>query len=140
MKRERLIQNKAGKMIALADAIMRDYKADGYETQELEVKDDGHGNKGYIVQIRNTSENAGGFLKKIIGCENCASLVLTAKGNDLEVKVGGGKWLDKAAVMGVSMIVLWPLLITATVGSFRQKALLNNLFMNALEKLASDRV
>ena len=91
MKRERIIQNKANKMIALANAIMRDYKAEGYETQELEVKDDGHGNRGYIVQIRNTAENAGGFLKKIIGCENCASLVLTAKGNDLEVKVAGGK-------------------------------------------------
>ena len=67
-------------MIALANAIMRDYKAEGYETQELEVKDEGHGNRGYIVQIRNTAKNAGGFLKKIIGCENCASLVLTAKG------------------------------------------------------------
>ena len=51
-------------MIALANAIMRDYKAEGYEAQELEVKDDGHGNRGYIVQIRNTAENAGGFLKK----------------------------------------------------------------------------
>ena len=66
-------------MVALANAIMRDYKTEGYETQELEVKDDGHGNKGYIVQIRNTSDNAGGFLKKVIGCENCASLILTAK-------------------------------------------------------------
>ena len=140
MRREQLIQNKASKMIALANAIMQDYKAEGYETQELEVKDDGHGNKGYIVQIRNTSENAGGFLKKIIGWENCASLVLTAKGNDLEVKVAGGKWLDKAAVIGVSMIVLWPLLITGTIGSFRPKALLDKLFMNAFEKLASDRV
>lgn len=140
MQREKTIYNKASKMIALANAIMQDYKAEGYETQELEVKDDGHGNKGYIVQIRNTAKNAGGFLKKIIGCENCASLVLTAKGNDLEVKVVGGKWLDKAAVMGVSMIVLWPLLVTATIGSFRQKALLDNLFMNAIEKLASDRV
>ena len=77
MRREQLIQNKAGKMIALANAIMRDYKAEGYETQELEVKDDGHGNKGYIVQIRNTSDNAGGLLKKVIGCKNCASLILT---------------------------------------------------------------
>ena len=68
MKRERIIQNKANKMIALANAIMRDYKAEGYETQELEVKDDGHGNRGYIVQIRNTAENAGGFLKKINLC------------------------------------------------------------------------
>jgi len=127
-------------MIALANAIMRDYKAEGYEAQELEVKDDGHGNSGYIVQIRNTAKNAGGFLKKIIGCENCASLVLTAKGNDLEVKVAGGKWLDKAAVVGVSLIVLWPLFVTATIGSVRQKALLDNLFMNAIEKLASDRV
>ena len=37
MKRERLIQNKANKMIALANAIMRDYKAEGYEAQELEL-------------------------------------------------------------------------------------------------------
>ena len=140
MKREQLIQNKAGKMIALANAIMRVYKAEGYETQELEVKDDGHGNKGYIVRIRNTSDNAGGFLKKMIGCETCVSLILTAKGNNLEVKVAGGKWLDKAAVIGVSMIVLWPLLITGTIGSFRQKALLDKLFINAIEKLASDRV
>ena len=74
----------------------------------------------------------------MIGCETCASLILTAKGNNLEVKVAGGKWLDKAAVIGVSMIVLWPLLITVTIGSFRQKALLDKLFMNAIEKLASE--
>lgn len=127
-------------MIALANAIMRDYKAEGYETQELEVKDEGHGNRGYIVQIRNTAKNAGGFLKKNNWLRKLCFFGLDSQGNDLEVKVAGGKWLDKAAVVGVSLIVLWPLFVTATIGSVRQKALLDNLFMNAIEKLASDRV
>ena len=61
----------------------------------------------------------------------------TPQGNDLELKVTGGKLLDKAAVVGVSMVVLWPLYITATIGTIRQRTLLNNQFMAAINKLAS---
>lgn len=32
------------------------------------------------------------------------------------VEIGGAKWADKAAVMAVSMFVLWPLTITSGIG------------------------
>ena len=138
--KKQIIRNKAGKMEPLANSVMTDYKAEGYEVQKLEVKDNDNGCESLIVQIRNTSSGVGSWFKKAIGCETCASLILTPLATDLEIKVTGGKWLDKAAVVGVSMVVLWPLFVTATIGTFRQKALLDNLFMSAINKLASDEV
>ena len=138
--KKQIIRNQAEKIESLANSVMTDYKAEGYEVQKLEVKTSDNKCESLLVQIRNTSSGVGSWFKKAIGCETCASLILTPLGNDLEIKVSGGKWLDKAAVVGVSMVVLWPLFFTAAIGTFRQKALLNNLFMSAINKLASDEV
>jgi hypothetical protein len=38
----------------------------------------------------------------------------------LTVEIGAGKWLDKAAAGVVSLIVLWPLAVTAALGAWEQ--------------------
>jgi hypothetical protein len=38
----------------------------------------------------------------------------------LTVETGAGKWIDKAAVGTVSLLVLWPLAITAGFGAWEQ--------------------
>lgn len=45
------------------------------------------------------------------------------EGTKLAIEMGEAKWVDKGAVMAVSMFVLWPLAITAVVGIYRQKQL-----------------
>jgi hypothetical protein len=39
------------------------------------------------------------------------------------VEIGGGKWMDKVAAAGVAWFVLWPALIPATVGGWKQATL-----------------
>ena len=39
------------------------------------------------------------------------------------VEIARGKWIDKSAVMAVSMFVLWPLTITSGIGMYRQARL-----------------
>ena len=49
----------------------------------------------------------------------------------LKISVGGGKWLEQGAALGVSLIVLWPLLITGGIGMVQQKKLMDQLWQRA---------
>jgi hypothetical protein len=46
----------------------------------------------------------------------------------LTVEIGAGKWIDKAAVGVVSMLVLWPLAVTAGFGAWEQSKLPEKIF------------
>ena len=37
------------------------------------------------------------------------------------MEIGAGKWIDKAAVGTVSMLVLWPLAVTAGIGALAEQ-------------------
>ncbi len=137
MSQNTTINGAAFQMDYAADHIQRKYEADGYQTQKLTFNENGA--EGVVVQIRNTSDGWGSFLKKAVGCATCATLKMKKNGTDLDIEVGAGKWLDKSVVLTISMFVLWPLTITSGVGFYKQNKLLNQVYLDTLGFFAGSK-
>ena len=135
MSNKTTISGAAGKIDDCANYIQTKYKNDGYATQRLLFED--NGNTGMLVQLKNSTSTGGGILRTVTGLSACATLKLMAVGNDLRVEVMAGKWLDKAGAAVLSWVDLWPLLVTAAIGAFRQKALLSRVYNETLTWLAT---
>ncbi len=135
MKREYTVVNGASRMEECAEHIRNTFAVEGYETQVLTVNDPSE--KGLLVQVRNENGGSSGFWKSVTGLSTCATLKLAVRGDNLELAVMGGKWLDKAAVNIVSWVVLWPLFFTSSIGMWKQKQLLDRLFMEGVGAFAS---
>jgi hypothetical protein len=54
----------------------------------------------------------------------------------LTVEIGAGKWVDKAAVGTVSLLILWPLAITAGMGAWEQMKMPDKIFDFIAARLA----
>ena len=134
MDRTKTITGAAYQQESCAEYMVKLYAADGYQAQQFQFDD--NGTRGTVVQIRNTSSGFWSGVKRWTGLETCAMVRLVAKGDDLEIQVEAGRWLDKAALAAVGMfgvfIVLWPLLITSATGAVRQKSLLDRVFIDVL--------
>lgn len=127
MDRKLTLAGAASKMNACVKFLSEKYKAEGYEVQAIDIED--NGNKGVLLQMRDAAANtAGGWLKKLSGLETCATVKLIKERTALSAEVLAGKWLDKVAAGAVSMVVLWPLFITASIGAIKQKTMLDNLW------------
>ncbi len=133
--RKSIVPNAASRMQNCADYIVGKYRATGYDAQLVRIEDGGV--EGLLVQIRNATTGGGRFFRTVTGLTSCATLKLLPKGSDLEVEVMAGKWLDKIGAAAVSFFVLWPLLVTASIGAFRQKAMLDNLYAESLAWLSN---
>ena len=79
-------------------------------------------NDCHIVQARAKS----GKLKQFVGLDKAIEICMTPINNNsmVTVEIGGAKWADKAAVMAVSMFVLWPLTVTSGVGLYSQSQII----------------
>lgn len=130
MNRKHTVVNGASRMSECAEFIKSKFIVDGYDAQSLTINDPS--SRGMLVQVRNATSKAGAIAKGLTGLGTCATLKLAARGSDLELEVLGGKWLDKATVNVVSWIVLWPLFITSSIGMWRQKKLLDRMFMETM--------
>ena len=137
MSRKTTIKGKAVDIDLCAEHIQRTYQADGCGTQKLFFEENGA--TGIIVQIKNSISTAGSVLRTVTGLNSCATLKLTATGNDLVVEVMAGKWIDKVGAAVVSWFVLWPLFVTAAIGAFRQKAFLDKVYNDAMTWLATEK-
>jgi len=56
------------------------------------------------------------------------NIVFRQDGDILNVEIGAGKWIDKAAVGTVSMFILWPLAVTAGFGAWEQMKMPDRVF------------
>jgi len=56
--------------------------------------------------------------RKFVGMSTALNITLDRRGDELTVEIGAGQWLDKAAVGAVSLLVLWPLAVTAAIGAW----------------------
>jgi len=67
----------------------------------------------------------GGDLEALLGMQAALTVTFQQTGGGVAVAVGQQKWLDKAAVgaAGLAIPPLWPLMITAGFGAFRQATL-----------------
>lgn len=73
---------------------------------------------GLILQIKK-----GGGFKTAIGLSTALNVNIERSQDHFTLSFSDGKWVDKAAVAGVSFFLLWPLLITSAVGAYRQAEL-----------------
>ena len=137
MNREHTVTNGVGRMEECAEHVRAKFAAEGYETQKLTVSDPGA--RGMLVQIRRSSAGKVGMLESLAGMGACATLKLTANGDDVKIESVGGKWLDKIAANAVSWVVLWPLFFTSIFGMWRQKELLDRVFMEAMAFYTTQR-
>lgn len=135
--RKTIVPGAVSKMQGCAQFIENKYRATGHAVQIARIEDGGA--EGMLVQIRNATTGSGRFFRTITGLTSCATLKLIPRDSGLEIEVMAGKWLDKIGAAAVSIVVLWPLLVTASIGAFRQKAMLDNLYAETLAWLSNQQ-
>jgi hypothetical protein len=67
------------------------------------------------------------------------NVVLRLRGNELQVEIGAGKWIDKATTGTVSLFVLWPLAVTTAFGAWQQAKLPQRTFSAIDDYIKSPR-
>ena len=92
------------------------FRAQGYQVQQIGDNDQ------KMVQLKK-----GGDLEAMIGLRAALTITVQRTSSGVVVAVGNQKWVDKAAVGAAGLVIpiLWPLLITAGFGAFRQAELAN---------------
>ena len=71
----------------------------------------------YIIQARAQNGKVGQWF----GLDKAIQVRLTPCANNVvSVEIGSGEWLKKSLTMATSMVVLWPLAVTSTVGMVKQ--------------------
>ncbi len=127
MSEKRLYPKSAEKMGSLVERLEKKYQEEGYETQTMESAEKGQ--RGMLLQLR-PQESVWQTVKDWTGLGMAATVTMTVIGEALEVEIGGGKWLDKAALTALSVVpiaVTTPLLLTASIGAWGQHSFLNRL-------------
>ncbi|QBD81251.1 FHA domain-containing protein [Ktedonosporobacter rubrisoli] len=109
----------------LADDLVNAYISQGYQAQKVGSRDQ------ILVQLRK-----GGDFEAILGLQAALSVTLQRTAGGVLAMIGQQRWLDKAAVgaVGIVLPILWPLAVTAGVGAVRQ-ASLGNQALNMLDGL-----
>lgn len=113
----------------LADWLRSTWAGAGFETQVLRIPSEIEGAGGYVVQLReHYKEDWQRTVSSVAGLDTAATVTLRQDGQGLAVEIGGGKWLDKAAVAGVGVVIsAGLLLLPAGIGAVKQSRLLNDL-------------
>jgi len=114
----------------LANDLENMYRMQGYEVQQVGNKDQ------MMVQLKKGSD-----LVALIGMQTALSVIIQRTSGGTITMIGQQKWLDKAAVgaVGVILPVLWPLMITAGAGAIKQ-ASLGNQVLNAADGLIRQQI
>jgi hypothetical protein len=89
-----------------------------FDSQQMETEED-----GVLLQVKKR-----GAWRDFVGMSTSLNVAFHRQGDTLTVDIGAGKWIDKAAVGTVSMIVLWPLAVTAGFGAWEQLKLPDKIF------------
>ena len=103
------------------------YSKTGFEVQTLKTKEEEL--KGYIFQVRKSYRTElGEIASKVTGLDIAATAKIKQVNDSLDVEIGGGKWLDKAAVAGFAAFVAFSILIIpAGIGAAKQHLMLKEL-------------
>lgn len=92
--------------------------AQGFDSQEMTTE-----SQSLLLQIK----KRGGW-RDFVGMATSLNIVFHQSGDALTVEIGAGKWIDKAAVGAVSMLILWPLAVTAGLGAWEQMKMPEKIF------------
>jgi len=109
----------------LATDLEHFYRSQGYQVQQIANNDQ------IMIQLKKGSD-----LESIVGMQAALTVTIQRTAGGVMAAVGQQKWIDKAAVGVVGIVIppLWPLLITAGFGAFRQAGLANQV-MSILDGL-----
>jgi len=109
----------------LATDLEHFFRGQGYQVQQI------GNNEQMMVQLKKGSN-----FEAVIGMQAALTVTIQRTADGVMVAVGRQKWVDKAAVGAVGVVIpaLWPLLVTAGVGAFRQVGLANQV-MTVLDGL-----
>lgn len=136
LRRSHLLDGDASLMQECACALVAAYGARGFATQSFRFTESGA--VGTLVQIGN---HAGGWKQRMAatlgGQQTAVNVRLFPKGNDLEVAIDCGKWVDKALSGVLAWAVFSPLLVFPLVGLWRQKRLIERVERETLEWIAA---
>ena len=136
LSRSHLLLGDALLMQECACALTSVYGARGYSTQSFRFTEEG--TIGTLVQIGNLGEGWKQKLAAALGGQQIAVNVrMFPKGDDLEVSIDCGKWVDKALSGVVAWAVFAPLMVFPIVGVWRQKRLIERVERETLEWLAA---
>ena len=75
-------------------------------------------------------------IKKRGSWRDLVGMATSEAGPPVVLEIGAGKWIDKAAVGTVSLLILWPLAITAGIGAWEQMKMPENIFEYIGSRLA----
>jgi len=90
-----------------------------FDTQRVKTDSD-----DILLQVKKR-----GSWRDLVGMATSLNIVFHPGEDDtLTVEIGAGKWVDKAAVGTVSLLILWPLAITAGIGAWEQMNLPDKIF------------
>jgi ribosomal protein L40E len=89
-----------------------------FEAQQLNTEDG-----GVMMQIK----KQGGW-RDWVGMATSLNILFHESEDTLNVQIGAGKWADKIGAGAVSLILLWPLAISAGYGAWEQMKMPDNVF------------
>jgi hypothetical protein len=128
------IPNGASALEDLLSYLRVKYVGTGYECQIFGFEEEGR--YGKLLQIRSVAESYLGAVKTVTGLRSVICVTCLPAGNDLSIRIFGGKWLEKVALNVVSWFVLHPLFVTSAIGGWRQKTLVDKLDRDVLAYFA----
>ena len=112
----------------LAEWLKTTYEREGYQAQLMNIPGSDEGVGGWVLQIREIyKEGWHETLSTVAGLDTAATLTFRNHRKGLSLEIGGGKWLDKAAVAGVALMTAGLLLLPAGIGAVKQDRLLKDL-------------
>jgi zinc-ribbon domain len=91
---------------------------EGFDSQQMNTDDN-----GVLLQIKKR-----GSWRDFVGMATSLNIVFREADGLMNVEIGAGKWIDKAAVGTVSMFILWPLAVTAGFGAWEQMKMPDKIF------------
>ncbi len=102
----------------LAGVVSDWFQGQGFEAQTVEAP-----GGGFVVQARKPEA-----WRSIVGMSAALNVTMTPQGENLVVEMGAAKWIDKAAVGAVGVLIFWPAIIPAAYGAWKQSQLPKQVF------------
>ena len=126
MPKERMFYAPNAELKPLAQELEQWLEGREFQTQVMPVEGD-----GVLLQAR----QEGGW-KAAIGMSLATNIVLARMGPNIKVETGQGKWMDKAVVGAVGLLLLWPAMVPAAIGAWQQSKLPDEIFNRVAAYLA----
>jgi len=102
----------------LAKVVSEWFQNKGFEAQTLKAP-----GGGLTVQARRPES-----WRSFVGLSAALNVTMTPQDDNLVVQMGAAKWVDKAAVGAVGLLIFWPALIPAAYGAWKQSQLPKQVF------------